>query len=266
MTARLAPGTLLLAAVLASSCSFDLGSLQGGPTDASGEDAGNRPGAGDAGATSPDSGPPQIGQADAGGGDALNKPGASEAGAASPDTLPPSQCPPRSTGGLACPGGKCSVGAYGGSTFASSDPSSTVCLSASSLCAAGTTNSLASTDTSSNWGATFGFYLRPESTPSGSFEVQLAGAGVTVSLSSLPTGAQARVVLTTGDLSSSVDYCAVLTSASQVVPWSRFNTSCRDDSGMSLGTTPSAKALAVRVASETGVTGTFDLCVTSLTL
>ena len=35
---------------------------------------------------------------------------------------------------------------------------------------------------------------------------------------------------------------------------------------MFLGAAPSAKALAVRVASEAGVAGTFDICVTALTL
>jgi len=255
---------LTIATLLACSCSFDLGSLQGGPADADG--AGSGPAASDAGTAAPDSGPPRAVPADAGAGDAGGRTGAGEAGAASPDSLP--RCQPMSTGGLACPGGKCTLDTYGGSSFAATDGlASTICLSASSLCAAGTTNSLESLNDSSNWGATFGFYLRPESTPESSFEVQLTGTGVSVTLSSLPTGAQARVQLTTGNLAYSIDYCATLTSASQVVPWRSFNTVCSNGSGLSPSDPPAdAKSIAVQVASEAGVAGTFDLCVTSLTL
>ncbi len=181
---------------------------------------------------------------------------------------PPTSCSPvpKSTGGIACPGGKCTVGPYSGSSFAVSDKlTSTICLSTSSLCAAGTTNPLKSPDISTNWGATFGFFLRPESTTNESFEIQLTGTGVSVTLSSLPTGAQARVQLTTGNLASSVNYCTTMTSASQTFPWASFNTACWDDSGMFLSGTPTnAKAFAVQVSSEAGVAGSFDLCVTSV--
>ena len=85
---------------------------------------------------------------------------------------------PKSTGGIACPGGKCTVGTYSGSGFTLTDGlASTICLSANSLCAAGTTNPLKSSDTSANWGAVFGFYLSPDSTAANSVGVQLAGSG-----------------------------------------------------------------------------------------
>ena len=255
---------LLVILAMLAACSPNFESLQGGLPDAGSGDETTEAVEG-----TPDSGTPQDRLAVATGEDSGGKTSTSEAGGeGTPDSQPPTTCVPRSTGGLACPGGKCTLGSYSGSSFAVTDErSSTACLSASSLCAAGTTNSLDSTDTSANWGATFGFYLRPESTPSASFEVALTGTGVAVTLSSLPTGAQARVQLTTGNLAYSIDYCATLTSASQVVPWRSFNTVCSNGSGLSPSDPPAdAKSIAVQVASEAGVAGTFDLCVTSLTL
>src|SRR5208283_4132929 len=99
---------------------------------------------------------------------------------------------PKSTGGICCTGGKCAVGTYSGSALTDTDGTSTVCLSANSLCAAGSTNTSNSTDTTTNWGIAFGFYLSPTSTATNLVGVQLAGSGISVKLSSLPTGAQAR--------------------------------------------------------------------------
>jgi len=130
---------------------------------------------------------------------------------------------PKSTGGLPCPGGKCTVGAYSGYDFGFSDGlGSTYCVDANSLCAAGTT--LAPDPPAYTiWGAGFGFSLSPLTTLTNTTPVQLTGSGVSVTLSSLPTGgATARVQVTVGI----TQYCALMTSASQTIPWASFNTEC----------------------------------------
>ena len=168
---------------------------------------------------------------------------------------------PQSTGGLSCPNGKCMVGAYSGSAFTYTDGTSTICMSANSLCAAGTSNTLSSTDTTTNWGIVFGFYLSPTSTATNLVGVQLAGLGISVKLSSLPTGAQARVQVTVG----ASNYCATMSTASQTLPWTSFNTACWNNTGTYLTGAPTAATLiAITVNSEPGVAGSFDICVTSL--
>ena len=169
---------------------------------------------------------------------------------------------PKSTGGIACPGGKCTVGAYSGYTFTATDGlTSTVCVSANSLCAAGTTNTLKSNDGSANWGIAFGFFLSPNSTATNLVGVQLAGSGISVNLSSLPTGAQSRIQVTVG----STSYCATLSSATQTLPWTSFSTACWSNSGTYLtGAPTTATQIVITVNSKAGIAGSFDLCVTSL--
>ena len=169
---------------------------------------------------------------------------------------------PKSTGGIACPGGKCAVGSYSGSGFTASDGiASTICLSANSLCAAGTTNTAQSADTTTNWGTAFGFSLSPSSTGTNLVGVQLGGSGIAVTLSSLPTGALARIQVSVG----SGNYCAAMSASSQTIPWTSFNTACWNNSGTYLTGAPTAATqIAVTVNGEAGVAGSFDLCVTSL--
>ncbi|MGO9665308.1 MAG: LamG domain-containing protein [Polyangia bacterium] len=186
------------------------------------------------------------------------------AGGASDTGGSPTLCSPvpRSTGGIVCPGGKCTVGAYSGSSLTYTDGTSTICMSANSLCATGKTNTLNSTDTITNWGVVFGFDLSPNSTSTNLVGVQLAGSGISVKLSSLPTGAQARVQVTVG---ATTYYCATMSAASQTLPWTSFNTACWNNTGTYLTGAPTAATqILITVNSETGIAGSFDLCVTSL--
>jgi len=189
--------------------------------------------------------------------------GAPDAPTATDSTTAMTTCTPvpQSTGGLSCPNGKCVVGAYSGSALADTDGTSTICMSANSLCVAGSTNTSNSTDTATNWGVEFGFDLSPNSTSTNLVGVQLAGSGISVKLSSLPTGAQARVQVTVAPHY----YCAVMSAASQTLPWTSFNTACWNNTGTYLTGAPTAATqILITVNSEAGVAGSFDLCVTSL--
>jgi hypothetical protein len=131
-------------------------------------------------------------------------------------------------------------------------------MSPDSLCVAGTT-AAQDPPTYSVWGAGFGFNLSPDTTTTTTVEVQLAGAGVTVALSSLPTGAEARVQVTVG----TTDYCAKMTTASQTLKWADFNSKCWDKSGTALTAAPKTAKIQFQASSGTAA-GTFDFCVTSL--
>jgi hypothetical protein len=178
-------------------------------------------------------------------------------------TAPTCTPQPTSKGGLACPGGKCTVGTFAGYDFkfADSDPpktgKSTICMAADSLCATGT---LAAQDppTYANWGAGIGFNFADPSA-----DIQLAGTGVSITLSSLPTGtgATARAQLTI----AGTDYCAVFKAASTTFAWSDFNTTCWDMKGTSLTAAPKVAKIQVQAASGTAA-GAFDFCVTAVTI
>jgi len=168
---------------------------------------------------------------------------------------------PKSTGGLSCPGGKCTVGTYSGYDFGFSDGlGSTYCVDANSLCAAGTT-AAQNPPTYTIWGAGFGFSLSPQTTLTTSVPVQLTGSGVSVTLSSLPTGgATARVQVTV----AGTQYCAAMTSASQTIPWSSFNTTCwAPATGTALAGAPNTTNIQIE-ASAGATAGAYDFCVTAL--
>ena len=168
---------------------------------------------------------------------------------------------PKSTGGIACPGGKCTVGDYSGFEFAFADQTdeSSICLSPNSLCAAGTTGAQ-NPPTYSVWGASFGFNLSTATTATGTVPVQLSGTGVTIALSSLPTGADMRVLVTVG----STSYCAVMTAVTQTLLWTSFNQTCWAPTvaGALMGA-PDATNIQFQVSSGPTV-GTFDFCVTAI--
>jgi hypothetical protein len=166
---------------------------------------------------------------------------------------------PKSTGGISCPGGKCTVGTYSGYDFPFTDgKGSTICVDANGLCAAGTTGAQDAAYTV--WGAGFGFNLSTATTATTEVPVQLAGSGVTVALTGLPTGADMRLQVKVGG----VAYCAVMTTATQTVPWSSFNTTCwAPATGTALGGAPNTPNFQFQ-ASSTKTAGTFDFCVTSL--
>ena len=163
---------------------------------------------------------------------------------------------PKSIGGIACPSGKCTIGTYGGPAFTATDGvTSTICISADSLCAAGQTPSYNST--ANNWGADFGFSA---TTPI----PILSGAGVSVTLSTLPTLQTIRVnVVVAGTI-----YCAAMTAASQTIAWTDFYTQCWNaGAGTSLGTAAPTTATSVYfVVNSSMVGGPFDFCVTSMSL
>jgi hypothetical protein len=132
-------------------------------------------------------------------------------------------------------------------------------LSANNLCAAGT---VAAQDppTYSVWGAGIGFSLSPDTTVTTSVPVQLSGTGVSVTLSSLPTGAEMRLQVNVGTTA----YCAKMATASQTIAWTKFNTKCWDDSGTALTGAPKTPNIQFQVSSGTAA-GKYDFCVTALT-
>ena len=297
LSARLDVPGLCLIAALAGACSFDESQLRPAPTPTP-DGAIENPvldasaiGSGGTSASSPDASTGvggSRGSAETGGGGSTGVDdaavpsdlaktvdvGASGDRAAVSDGAPdgtagtdssPTLCSPvpKSTGGIACPGGKCTVGPYSGSASAFSDGvSSTICLSGNTLCAAGATNASKSTNTTINWGTAFGFNLSPNSTDTDLVGVQLSGSGISVTLSSLPTGAQARVQVMVGNAAY---YCAAMSASTQTFPWASFNTACWNNSGTYLSGAPTAAtSIAITVSSEAGVAGSFDLCVTSL--
>ncbi len=105
-------------------------------------------------------------------------------------------------------------------------------------------------------------HLSPDSTAANSVGVQLAGSGISATMSSLPIGAQARVQVTVGNTAF---YCATMSASSQTFPLASFNTACWNNSGTHLTGAPTAATeIVIQVSSEAGVAGSFDFCVTSI--
>jgi hypothetical protein len=167
---------------------------------------------------------------------------------------------PKSSGGIACPSGLCTVGTYSGYDFSFADPTgkSSVCAPASSLCGAGTVGAQ-NPPNYTVWGAGFGFNLSPQTVGTAVVPVQLSGTGVTVTLTSLPTGADMRVQVAVGG----VDYCAVMSAATQIIPWTAFNTKCwAPSTGIALTGAPNTPNIQFQASSRT-TAGSFDFCVTA---
>jgi hypothetical protein len=168
---------------------------------------------------------------------------------------------PKSSGGIACPDGFCKVGAYSGYDFSFDDKTgkSSVCAPASSLCGAGTVGAQ-NPPAYTVWGAGFGFNLSPQTVGTALVPVQLSGTGVTVTLTSLPTGADMRVQVAVGGAA----YCAVMTMASQTLLWTAFNTKCwAPTTGAALTGPPNTPNIQFQ-ASSRATAGSFDFCVTAL--
>jgi hypothetical protein len=166
---------------------------------------------------------------------------------------------PKSTGGLSCPGGLCTVGTYSGLDFTFSDgKTSSICLAANSLCAAGVTGAQ-DPPAYSVYGAGFAFNLSPATTLTNVVELQLSGSGVSIAVTSLPTGADLRIQTNVGG----ADYCAKMTTATQTIPWTTFNTKCWDNTGTALAGAPKTAKIEFQASSLT-TAGSFDFCVTSL--
>jgi hypothetical protein len=90
--------------------------------------------------------------------------------------------------------------------------------------------------------------------------VQLSGTGVAVTLSSLPSGAEMRVQVIVG----STVYCARMTTVSQTIPWTSFNTACwAPTTGVALTGAPKTTSIDFQASSGT-YAATFDFCVTAL--
>jgi hypothetical protein len=170
---------------------------------------------------------------------------------------------PKSTGGISCPGGFCTVGAYSGYDFSFADPTgkSSVCVAAGSLCGAGTVGAQ-NPPSYTVWGAGFGFMLSPLTVATTIMPVQLTGTSVTVKLSSLPTNADLRLQVAVG--ATGTTYCAVMTTATQTIPWTSFNTMCwTPASGVALTGPPNTANIQFQ-ASSRATAGSFDFCVTGL--
>ena len=168
---------------------------------------------------------------------------------------------PNSIGGISCPAGYCTVGLYSGYDFSLDDKTgkSSVCAPASSLCGAGTTGAQ-NPPGYTVWGAAFGFNLSPLSTVATPAPVQLSGTSVTVALSSLPIGANMHVQVTV----DGAPYCAVMTTATQTISWTSFNTACwAPTTGMTLTGAPNTPNIQF-LASSLPTAGSFDFCVTAL--
>jgi hypothetical protein len=158
------------------------------------------------------------------------------------------------TGGLACPGGLCTVDTYSGYIYVYGDGTSTVCAGPDALCAAGNTG--VGDDAGKIWGAGVGFNLdKTEGT-----DIQLSGTGITYALSALPTqGMRIQVSV------AKTDYCVNLTAASGTVKWTDFSDACWGTTGTKLTAAPKTPHIGFQVtAAKTA--GKFDFCVKSVSL
>jgi hypothetical protein len=157
------------------------------------------------------------------------------------------------TGGLACPGGLCTVDTYAGYIYVYADGTSTICAGPDALCASGSTGVA---DTAGKiWGAGVGFNLDKTDPPA---DVQLSGTGMTYALSALPTqGMRAQVSV------GSKDYCVALTKASGTVAWTDFSDACWGTTGTKLTGAPKTPHIGFQVTAGTA-TGKFDFCVKSV--
>jgi hypothetical protein len=114
------------------------------------------------------------------------------------------------------------------------------------------------------WGAGFGFNLTPATTTTTDVPVQLAGTTVKVQLSSLPTGADMRLQVKHFVGTTGATYCAVMTTATQTIPWTSFNTKCWiPATGTALTGPPNTPNIQFQASSRT-TAGSFDFCVTAL--
>jgi hypothetical protein len=147
----------------------------------------------------------------------------------------------------------------GGFAYAFSDMvGSSVCVSGAGFCGAGTTGAASAT----TWGAGIGVNLNqmPNSTVVGTYAAPMASAGVTYTLSSLPTGTVYMIIDNGG-----TPYYATLAAPSGSIPWSMFKTTPWEaDASAPLGGPPQmATHLQIQLSSGTAA-NTFNFCVTSL--
>ncbi|MGB8296314.1 MAG: hypothetical protein WCG85_12880 [Polyangia bacterium] len=172
---------------------------------------------------------------------------------------------PKSTGGLSCPNGLCTVGAYSGYEITFGDKiASSVCMLPNSLCGAGTVGAQNPAGGYTVWGAGFGFSLSPQTTLTSEVPVQLTGTGVRVTVTSLPTNADMRLQVKHYVGTTPTTYCAVMTTATQTIPWTSFNTMCwAPASGVALTGPPNTSNIQFQ-ASSRPTAGSFDFCVTAL--
>jgi hypothetical protein len=166
----------------------------------------------------------------------------------------PTACNPpiTSSGGLPCHGSVCTIGGYSGPADIAADTyGSSVCLAADSLCANGRTSAV-----NPGWGASFGVFLTNQAARAA---IQLSSAGLSLEVTSIPTqGLRVQVSIGT------VWYCATVTSVTQTIPWTRFNTRCWDNLGASLTGPPSASSVGFTIPAKASP-ASFDFCVKSLT-
>jgi hypothetical protein len=185
----------------------------------------------------------------------------------------PCTCTAPTSGGLTLSG---SGGNYqstvgnGGYVYSASDMtvSCVPALASGTACVCGNTGMQgAGSASSTTWGSEIGFNIgqamatssaSPPNTP-----FTLSGAGITYTLTNLPTNA--RLVVD----NAGTDYCFNLTAASVTtpIPWASFNTKCWDNSGTALSGAPSASHIVFQVVSSASMASNpFSFCVTSVSL
>jgi hypothetical protein len=148
----------------------------------------------------------------------------------------------------------------GGDVYAYDDGTSTACVDSTALCVAGVTGAASSTV----WGAGVNINLN-QSMASGSppNPFTVTGTGIYYSVSTIPSQG---LRLNIGNLSgtSGTDYCTVLSTPSGTVPWSKFNTSCWDNSGTYLTDAPSGPLHVAFGVPATAAATPFSFCVDSV--
>jgi hypothetical protein len=155
----------------------------------------------------------------------------------------------------------CQVG-LGGCMFLFSDmgPQTTIGLAPNQACTAGTLTQL--DNASRYYGAGIGFYLGPPGPGGTAPPVQLAGTGVSVQLSNMPSGGARLQVLVAG-----VTYCADVLSTSTTIPWTHFRYQCyASPPGVALGAAPSTPFITVNILSDPQAEVLFDFCVEKLSV
>jgi hypothetical protein len=175
--------------------------------------------------------------------------------------------------GISCPMNYCSVG-MGGYAFSYADgdpPANTptgmshATLTAGEACISGNVMALPAdptqTDYSNDWGCGMGINLNQAKGTMASDPDPLTGNGVLVATTGVPLCTTARVVLTVGG----TDYCAPLTDGS-LIPWSVFNTSCWNGTGVSLSGPPSVTQLKVQFVTSAIACSFSDFCITNILL
>jgi hypothetical protein len=150
---------------------------------------------------------------------------------------------------------------YSDFTATPSGPS-IACLNSSVFCGGGSTGTA-----TQGYGAGIGVNLNQVAGSMGApgtYTVPTSKSGIAYTLTSLPTPS-ARILI---DNPAGNDYCAAITMASGMVPWSAFYPRCYNlpagDAGAPLGSAPAGATHVEFQVNSGAAAGSFNFCVTSL--